>query len=325
MQKNPYPGKFIVFDGLDGSVQSTQAGKLVDFLNLPDVKLKFGHTGVHLTKEPTSNLIGGLIRSQLGHEWKSSRDCLQLLFSADRAHHLEKEIIPLLERGVIIVCDRYFFATSGIGFDAHVGKIYDEKPGHSRGILPYFQFAATEFFSYEPQEILLTCNGKTFRYTPFVLTVANVEQYGGGAIIAPGAIPDDGLFDISIILQSHFLEMLSHLPKLFLGTIDVYPYFKSHRASSLTITRPSSGPVHVDGEPFMAGEVLEYVLLPQALNVQVYEETFEKMKYEKRQKVPVTSPDEVLHTIEKLAQLKERGFITEKDFREQKRKLLERL
>jgi len=59
------------------------------------------------------------------------------------------------------VCDRYFFATSGIGFDAHVGKIYDEKPGHSRGILPYFQFAATEFFNYESQEILLTCNEKT--------------------------------------------------------------------------------------------------------------------------------------------------------------------
>jgi len=115
MQKNPYPGKFIVFEGLDGSGQSTQAGRLVDFLNLPEQKLKFGHTGVQITKEPTSNLIGGLIRSQLTHEWKSSQECLQLLFSADRAHHLEKEIIPLLERGVIVVCDRYFFSTIAYG------------------------------------------------------------------------------------------------------------------------------------------------------------------------------------------------------------------
>lgn len=109
MKNNTYPGKFIVFDGLDGSGQSTQAGKLVDFLNLPEQKLKFGHTGVQVTKEPTSSLIGGLIRSQLTHEWKSSQECLQLLFSADRAHHLEKEIIPLLERGVTVICDRYFF------------------------------------------------------------------------------------------------------------------------------------------------------------------------------------------------------------------------
>ena len=115
MKKSPYPGKFIVFDGLDGSGMSTQAAKLVDFLNEKNQKLKFGHTGVYLTKEPTSGLIGGIIKSQLTHDWKSSPECLQLLFSADRAYHLEKEIIPLLERGVIVVCDRYFFSTLAYG------------------------------------------------------------------------------------------------------------------------------------------------------------------------------------------------------------------
>lgn len=49
------------------------------------------------------------------HDWKSSPECLQLLFSADRSHHLEKEIIPLLERGVIVICDRYFFSTLAYG------------------------------------------------------------------------------------------------------------------------------------------------------------------------------------------------------------------
>ncbi len=115
MLKNPYPGKFIVFDGLDGSGMSTQAQKLVEFLNKKEQKLKFGHTGAYLTKEPTSSLIGGLIKSQLTHEWKSSPECLQLLFSADRAHHLEKEVIPLLEKGVIVISDRYFFSTLAYG------------------------------------------------------------------------------------------------------------------------------------------------------------------------------------------------------------------
>jgi len=115
MKKNDSPGKFIVFDGIDGSGMSTQASKLVDFLKEKDQKLKFGHTGVYLTKEPTSGLIGGLIKSQLTHDWKSSPECLQLLFSADRAYHLEKEIIPLLEKGAIVVCDRYFFSTVAYG------------------------------------------------------------------------------------------------------------------------------------------------------------------------------------------------------------------
>lgn len=115
MQKNPYPGKFIVFDGLDGSGMSTQAAILVDYLSEQKQKLRFGHTGVHLTKEPTSGLIGGIIRGQMTHEWKSSPECLQLLFSADRAHHLEKDVIPLLEKGVIVVCDRYLFSTIAFG------------------------------------------------------------------------------------------------------------------------------------------------------------------------------------------------------------------
>lgn len=115
MIKNPYSGKFIVFDGLDGAGQSTQARRLVDFLDEKKQKLQFGHTGACLTKEPTTSLIGGLIRGQLTHDWKSSPECLQLLFSADRAHHLEKEVIPLLERGVIVVCDRYFFSTVAFG------------------------------------------------------------------------------------------------------------------------------------------------------------------------------------------------------------------
>lgn len=108
MRQNPYKGKFIVFDSLDGSGNSSQVKLLADYLN------KIGEK-THITKEPTSSLIGGLIKSQLTHDWKSSQICLQLLFSADRAYHLEKEIIPLLKRGINVISDRYFFSTMAYG------------------------------------------------------------------------------------------------------------------------------------------------------------------------------------------------------------------
>jgi dTMP kinase len=108
MIKNPYKGKFIVFDSLDGAGNSTQVKLLADYLN------KIGKK-THVTKEPTSYLIGGLIRSQLVNDWKSSPECLQLLFCADRAYHLEKEIIPLLKRGINVISDRYFFSTMAYG------------------------------------------------------------------------------------------------------------------------------------------------------------------------------------------------------------------
>lgn len=109
MKSKPYPGKLIVFDSLDGSGQSTQAEKLKNYLEKEKKKKVF------LTKEPTSGLIGGIIKAQLTHEWKSSPECLQLLFSADRAHHLEKEIIPLLKKGIFVISDRYFFSTIAYG------------------------------------------------------------------------------------------------------------------------------------------------------------------------------------------------------------------
>ena len=108
MNKNPYPGKFIVFEGLDGSGTTTQANLLFKYLKKQGKK-------VYLTGEPTRSLIGGLIEGQIAGDWKSSPECLQLLFTADRAHHLEKEIIPLLKKGITVICTRYILSTLAYG------------------------------------------------------------------------------------------------------------------------------------------------------------------------------------------------------------------
>ena len=101
-------GFFVVFEGLDGSGSSTQAQLLERYF-------KMKQRAVMSTKEPTNNLIGGLIRGQLTHEWKSSMECLQLLFAADRAHHLEKEIMPALRRNFVVISDRYKLSSIAYG------------------------------------------------------------------------------------------------------------------------------------------------------------------------------------------------------------------
>lgn len=109
MKKNPYQGKFIVIEGIDGCGKSTQTGLLLDCLQ------HVHHRKAHGTSEPTASLIGGIIRSQIAEDWKSSNECLQLLFSADRLYHLEKEVVPLLKKGVAVISDRYFFSTLAYG------------------------------------------------------------------------------------------------------------------------------------------------------------------------------------------------------------------
>lgn len=100
--------KFIAFEGLDGSGSSTQLAKLASYLRSKGMR-------VHVTKEPTDNIIGGLIRGQLTKHWKTSQVCLQLLFAADRAHHVEKEIEPALKKGNVVLTDRYLYSTFAFG------------------------------------------------------------------------------------------------------------------------------------------------------------------------------------------------------------------
>jgi len=109
MIKNPYSGKFIVIEGLDGSGQSTQAGLLRDFL------VKKGYKVV-LTKEPTLDSEAGKeIRKILDKKTRVRPVQLQELFAQDRKEHLKNVIIPALKKGKIVISDRYFFSSLAYG------------------------------------------------------------------------------------------------------------------------------------------------------------------------------------------------------------------
>ncbi|MFA5084059.1 MAG: dTMP kinase [Candidatus Paceibacterota bacterium] len=109
MLRNSYPGKFIVFEGLDGSGQSTQAGLLKNFL------VKKGCRTV-LTKESTMDSAAGrLIRKVLDGKKKIPPKKLQELYAEDREQHLKKVVVPNLKKGKIVISDRYFFSSFAYG------------------------------------------------------------------------------------------------------------------------------------------------------------------------------------------------------------------
>lgn len=108
MIKHNHKGLFIAFEGLDGSGKTTQANLLAK--NLRNI----GKT-VLTTNEPTNNLIGGLIRGVLTKQWQIPAEGLQLLYAADRSHHLDCEINPNLEKGNVVITDRYAFSSIAFG------------------------------------------------------------------------------------------------------------------------------------------------------------------------------------------------------------------
>ena len=99
-------GHFISFEGIDGSGKSTQAKVLAKPLE------DLGHNVV-LTREPGGSIGAEEIRRLVlqGDPDRWSAESEILLFTAARRDHLEKTILPALDAGKIVICDRFADST----------------------------------------------------------------------------------------------------------------------------------------------------------------------------------------------------------------------
>lgn len=107
---------FWVLEGLDGAGTTTQ-------LRLIEKELSSLNIPAFITNEPTDNPSGKLIRRFLSGELPASQSTIAYAFATDRDDHLynpEYGILKHLEKGEIVVSDRYFFSSiayQSIGFD----------------------------------------------------------------------------------------------------------------------------------------------------------------------------------------------------------------
>lgn len=106
-RRNHYKGKFIVIEGIDGSGKTTQAKRLVSYLEKKGIKSIY-------TKEPTDEVTGKLIRRILSGELSVPAVSLQYLFAADRGVH-QVSILEYLKKGLTVVSDRYFWSSAVYG------------------------------------------------------------------------------------------------------------------------------------------------------------------------------------------------------------------
>lgn len=171
------------------------------------------------------------------------------------------------------VRDRYFFAASGFGFDAILGKRFDQSK--TRGPAPYYIAGVKEYFSYEQPEFEVQINEKVMKSRALLVAVTNVKQYGNNAIIAPNAVPDDGKLDLCFIRSMKFLPTIMHLPKLFTGQINKAPSVELYQGTKFTVRRNYPRVYILDGEVFEdSNETIDIKVLPRALNVIVTNVTF---------------------------------------------------
>lgn len=98
-------GLFITFEGTDGSGKSTQQKMAAEYFDNKGYE-------IILTRDPGGTPLGQKIREiLLHHDGKIAPYCELFLYLADRAQHINEKIIPALNEGKVVLCDRYVDST----------------------------------------------------------------------------------------------------------------------------------------------------------------------------------------------------------------------
>ena len=116
-------GKFITFEGCEGSGKSTQLKLLSEYLT------QVG-TDFILTREPGGSGISEDIRKIIlnGKNTAMCDECEALLYAAARIQHLREVIVPALEAGKLVVCDRYVYSSLAYqGYARGLGEKFIEE------------------------------------------------------------------------------------------------------------------------------------------------------------------------------------------------------
>lgn len=135
-------GRFITFEGIDGAGKSTHVARSIDWLRAR------GHDVV-ATREPGGSGLAEALRELVLHRPMSLETELMLVFAA-RRDHLEQRIVPALERGQWVVCDRFTDSTwayQGAGRGAPAERI----AWLESWVLGTLQPARTYWFDVEPR------------------------------------------------------------------------------------------------------------------------------------------------------------------------------
>jgi YegS/Rv2252/BmrU family lipid kinase len=187
------------------------------------------------------------------------------------------EAIALIARGRSVLQDvgvaafdhagaegkRHFINVAGAGFDAHVVA---QTQALRLGPLTYLVGLLRGFMTYRAPRMKVASDAHT-REEPLFLAFAALGRYcGGGMHVAPGASPDDGLFDVVTVGAVGKGELMVNLRRLFDGTLPEYHKVSVTRAARVRVESEPPARVEADGE-LLGSTPVTFSVLPRAVRV----------------------------------------------------------
>ena len=178
-----------------------------------------------------------------------------------------------------VLCDvgrangELFLNLAGVGIEAVIAwQFMEQGKTGKRGMWPYFKMGVQTAFSYKPQCLCVTYDGKMTEQAPLTLVFANGRQYGSNFKIAPDASLTDGFLDMVTVKNGNKLKLLLAAPFFFtnkwrpFGLTDVSP------VKHALIAKKGDIIYHIDGEPRKTQDKLEICIEPKSLYVLMEQE-----------------------------------------------------
>lgn len=173
-----------------------------------------------------------------------------------------------LAMDAIKINDYFSFNVSGIGFDAAVAHEFQHL--HKRGFWGYFKLVLKQTFNFKPIEVNIELNDgdnqKKIKDKVFLMAIANSNQFGNNAIVAPAADTCDGKFNLVLVKPFSFLLMPYYAAMMFMNKFDKIGAVLSFESNFCTVNS-SNTEWHIDGEPVHLASPIEIKILPLAIQI----------------------------------------------------------
>lgn len=164
---------------------------------------------------------------------------------------------------------RFFINMAGLGFDALVCRntnIQKDKGKSSKASYLLSLLKSLFMYSYTSTEINI--DGRIIQNEVFTISLGIGKYSGGGMLQTPFAVPDDGLFDITIIKRLRKGEVIRSLKKLYNGTLLDHPKIEGFKGEVIAIDSDPLIHLEADGET-LGHSPIEFRIIPRSINVVV--------------------------------------------------------
>lgn len=220
---------------------------------------------------PFEDLTLGVIPVGTGNDWiktfgilndyKASIDILK------KADTMKQDIGKIMfnENGQNRIC--YFANMAGFGFDAMVAEKTNRLKNKGRsGITLYLQALGSSFFTYHTSKTKITIDEQEIDDLIFSTSIGIGKFNGGGMMQAPGAIPDNGSFHVTIIRKIGIWGILRNLAGLYSGEFVKDKRVSTFIAKHVEISAHKNIAGEADGE-ILGDNKFEIEMHSQKLNV----------------------------------------------------------